>query len=186
MKRMDLIHQLSSLERRGISVFTRCDLEKVFPDEDEKTMGKSLQRMVGDGLLIKAARGVYAYGLASPEHQRWRIEEVAQALRPGKLCYLSLESMLSEYGVISQIPVDRLTVMTEGAGGIHKTPFGVIEFTYTKRVVPDILDRTFSVEGRPLRLAKKWAAVQDLRRVGRNVDMMDPDELADLNMEDAS
>ncbi len=177
---MDLIQRLSDMDVRGVSVWARRDLEKVFPEERGKAMEKSLQRMVLDGLLVKAARGVYIYALASTEHHRWRIEEVARALRPGKLCYASLESMLSEYGVISQIPVSRLTVMTNGAGGLHETPFGTIEFTHTERSVPDILDRTIFVEGRPLRIAKKWAAVQDLRRVGRNVDMMDPDELADL------
>lgn len=183
MKQKDLIHRLSDMEHRGVSVWTRRDLGKAFPEEREKTMEKSLQRMVRDGLLIKAAHGVYVYALASSEHQRWLIEEVAKALRPGKLCYVSLESMLSEYGVISQIPVSRLTVMTNGAGGLHETPFGTIEFTHTERSVPDILDRTVFSEDRPLRMAKKWAAVQDLRRVGRNVDMMDPDELADMEDE---
>ncbi len=32
----------------------------------------------------------------------------------GEYNYVSLESMLSEYGLISQIPIDRLTVMTTG------------------------------------------------------------------------
>lgn len=184
MNRVEFIRQMSRMERQGLSVWAKRDLEKIFPEERGKAMEKSLQRMVLDGLLVKAARGIYVYALVSADHQRRRIEEVARALRPGKLCYISLESMLSEYGVISQIPVSRLTVMTNGAGGLHETPFGVIEFTHTKRSVPDILGRTVFVEDRPLRMAKKWAAVQDLRRVGRNVDMMDPDELADL--EDAS
>ncbi len=184
MNKVEFIRQMSNMERRGVSVWALRDLEKIFPEERGKAMEKSLQRLVLNGLLVKAARGIYVYALASPEHQQWRIEEVARALRPGKLCYVSLESMLSEYGVISQIPVSHFTVMTNGAGGLHETPFGVIEFTHTERSVPSILDRTIFVEGRPLRIAKKWAAVQDLRRVGRNVNMIDTDELMDF--EDAS
>ncbi len=41
-----------------------------------------------------------------------------------------LESALSEYGVISQIPIDRLTIMTTGRKGHYKTPYGTIEFTH--------------------------------------------------------
>lgn len=177
MKRMELIHALSEMERRHCFVFTRKDIEKLFPDDAEKALEKSLQRMVKDRLLIKASHGVYVSAQSMTRHGGRVIELVARALRPGKLSYISLESMLSEYGVISQIPVSRLTVMTEGASGLHETTFGTIEFTHTKRSIPDILNRTMAVEDRPLRIAKKWAAVQDLYRVGRNTDLIDPEDL---------
>jgi len=173
MKRMDMIRRLADLERLGVFVLAKRDVEKLFPDEDEKSMEKSLQRMVGDGLLAKAARGVYVNPAAASRNAGWILEELAKALRPGKLCYVSLESMLSEYGVISQIPVSRLTVMTTGASGVHETPYGVIEFTHTKRSLPEVLIRTVFVKDRPLRIAKKNAAVQDLLRVGRSADLID-------------
>ena len=177
MKRMELITSLMNLERRGVFVLTKKDIGKLFPLEDEKSMEKSLQRMVKDGLLIKAARGIYINALVASRHKSWMLENIAKALRPGKLSYVSLESMLSEHGVISQIPLSRLTVMTTGAGGIHDTPFGTIEFTHTKRSIPEILDRTIFIKDRPLRIAKKQAAVTDLLRVGRNTDMIDYEEL---------
>lgn len=177
MKRLDLIHRLAELEKRGVYVLAKRDIGKLFPEEDEKAMEKSLQRMVRDGLLVRAARGVYVNPAAASRNAGWTIEEVAKALRPGKLCYVSLESMLSEHGLISQIPISRISVMTTGVSGIHETPYGVIEFTHTKRSVPDILARTIHVEGRPLRIARKRAAVQDLLRVGRNTGMIDLDEL---------
>lgn len=179
MKQIELIKSLSALERRGVSVLTKKDLEKLFPLESEKAMEKSLQRMVKDGLLIRASRGVYVNALAAGRNSSWIVEDIAKALRPGKLSYVSLESMLSEHGVISQIPMNRLTVMTTGAKGIHDTPFGTIEFTHTKRSVPDILERTISIQDRPLRIAKKRAAVTDLFRVGRNTNMIDYEELAE-------
>lgn len=179
MKRMDLIGRLAELERRGIFVLAKRDIEKLFPDEDEKSMEKSLQRMVKANLLVKAARGVYVNPSAASRNPGWILEEVAKALRPGKLCYVSLESMLSEHGVISQIPMSHLTVMTTGASGTHETPYGVIEFTHTKRSPPEVLARTVFVKGRPLRIAKKRAAVQDLFRVGRNTDMIDHEELSE-------
>jgi len=71
----------------------------------------------------------------------------------------------------------RITVMTTGASGTHETPFGTIEFTHTKRSVADILAHTQRIEGRPLRIAHKMAAVRDLLRVGRNVNMIDREAL---------
>lgn len=177
MKRIELINQLAALERKRVFVLAKRDIEKLFPQEEAKAMEKSLQRMVKDGLLVKAARGIYVNPAAAARNAGRIIEEVAKALRPGKRCYLSLESILSEYGVISQIPMSRLTVMTTGASGLHHTPYGTIEFTHTQRSVPDILARTVFIKDRPLRIATKQAAVQDLLRVGRNTDMIDDDEL---------
>jgi hypothetical protein len=178
---MALITILMNLERQGVFVLTKKDIGKLFPLEDEKSMEKSLQRMVKDGLLIKAARGIYINALVASRHKSWMLENIAKALRPGKLSYVSLESMLSEHGVISQIPLNRLTVMTTGAGGIHDTPYGTIEFTHTKRSIPEILDRTIFIKDRPLRIAKKQAAVSDLLRVGRNTFMIDYEELNDAS-----
>lgn len=176
MKKIDLIHRLAALDKNGIYVLSKSDIEKMFPNEDAKAMEKSLQRMVADRLLIRAARGIYVNPSAASRNSRI-IEDVAKAMRPGALSYVSLESILSEYGVISQIPMSRITVMTTGASGTHETPFGTIEFTHTKRSVADILARTQLVKGRPLRIANKRAAVRDLLRVGRNANMINREEL---------
>lgn len=179
MKRLDLLNRLSDLELKGKFVFHRRDIEKIFPEDDEKTLEKGLQRMCRDQLLIRAARGIYVFGPAASRHRGWLIEWIALALRPGDFNYVSLECMLSEYGVISQIPIDRLTVMTTGAKGLHKTPFGTIEFTHTRRRIPKLLERTTTIKGRPMRIARKLAAIQDLVRVGRNVNMIDWEEAED-------
>ena len=73
---------------------------------------------------------------------------------------------------ISQIPIDRLTIVTTGRKGEYKTPFGTIEFTHTKRTVSDIINQIHNI-GRPLRFASKHAALRDLKRVGRNMHLVD-------------
>lgn len=178
MTKIELIRKLAELDRRGIYVLLRRDIEKLFPDEGEKALEKSLQRMVADGLLQRVAKGLYL-NPASTSKNRWLAEEIAKALRPGCLSYVSLESILSEYGAISQIPISRMTVMTTGRSGVHKTPFGTIEFTHTKRARSEILGRTLAPKGRPLRIATRAAAVRDLLRVGRNANMIIHDELED-------
>lgn len=157
-------------DKKGRYVFTRRQLAKLFPQDRPKTLTEGLGRLVKAGMLVRACRGVYVNPHAHSLDSR-TIERIVQALRPGEYNYVSLESMLSEYGEISQIPIDRLTVMTTGRKGFYKTPYGVIELTHTKRSIADILSHAKRVEGRPLRIASKTAAWRDLKRVGRNVRM---------------
>lgn len=79
----------------------------------------------------------------------------------------------AERGGTLQASLGRLV----GAG--VRTPFGVIEFTHTKRRLEALLDSMVDV-GRPLRLATRAAAWRDLKRVGRNTHLVEwgPDHAA--------
>ncbi|ANS87896.1 hypothetical protein VSVS12_04196 [Vibrio scophthalmi] len=134
-------------------------------------MNETLKRLVKNQILERVARGIYLYTLSKDRFSASTLEFIVKTLRRGEYSYVSLESALSEYGVISQIPVDRLTVMTTGRKGEYKTRYGVIEFTHTKKSVPDIVDSIRSV-GRPLRVATEETAIRDLKRVGRNVHLI--------------
>jgi len=154
----------------GRYIFTLRDISKLFPDDKPKTLQASVNRFVKDGILKRAAKGVYVFGYA--RNTTYVIERVAIHLRRGEYSYVSLESALSEYGAISQIPVDRLTIMTSGRKGEHKTPYGVIEFTHTDKSQRQILQGTIN-SGRPLRYAKIETALRDLKRVGRNLHLLE-------------
>ena len=167
---------LKSQDRKGRYVFSNHDLHKLFPEDSLKTFNEGLSRLVKSGILKHACRGVYV-NEESRQFDSYTIEHIVKTLRRGEYNYVSLESMLSEYGVISQIPIDRLTIMTTGRKGIHNTAYGIIEFTHTKRTVTDILDNTSRISGRPLRIASKEAALRDIKRVGRNVNLISPEEL---------
>lgn len=176
MKRMDAFKALQSLDQRGVYVLTKGDFAKLFPEEQEKALEKSLQRLVNDGLLERVSKGVYVNPTAHSKKGNV-VEDIALALRRACFSYVSMESMLSEYGVISQVPVRRITIMTTGAKGVYDTPYGTIEFTHTKRRPAEIIKRTTVNKNRPLRVALKEAAVQDLRRAGRNTNMMISEEI---------
>lgn len=178
MNKVDAINKLAALDRVGVYVLTKNDLAKAFPEEKAKAFEKSLQRLVSDGLLERVAKGVYVNPMARSKKGQV-IEDIAAVLRRGHFSYVSRESMLSEYGVISQVPLSRITVMTTGATGLYETPYGTIEFTHTKRGPAELIQRTLNVPGRPLRIATKQAAIADLVRAGRNVDMIDSEELGD-------
>ena len=122
----------------------------------------------------------------SRRSRRYLIEEIAACMRRGEYSYVSLESALSEFGAISQVPVSRITIMTTGRSGLIETRYGDIEFTHTPRPVRDILDSTLVMEDRPLRIAGIEAALRDLKRVGRNLHMVDMDEYRDILAEQAA
>lgn len=170
MDRMTAIQRLDVWDQKGRNVFTRNDLAKVFHEDSSKTLQEGISRLRKHGILEGVARGIYCYAL-SRTHDSYRLERIAIAMRRGEYSYVSLESALSEYGAISQIPVDRLTVMTTGRKGTYRTPYGTIEFTHTRRPVPELLQRMRDV-GRPLRMATPAAAWSDLKRVGRNTNLV--------------
>lgn len=163
--------RLDAWDAEGRSVFTHRDLAKIFHEDSEKTLQEGINRLHKHGILERVSRGIFCYAL-SRHTDLYRIEQIAKAMRRGEYSYVSLESALSEYGAISQIPVDRLTVMTTGRKGTYRTPYGTIEFTHTKRPFTDLLLRMRDV-GRPLKLATLEAAWADLKRVGRNTHLVD-------------
>ena len=171
MKKMQAIQILRVWDKKGRYVFTKHALAKLFPEDNPKTFSEGLSRLVKDGILERACYGIYVNKDATSFDQ-YTIEKIVKALRPASYNYVSLESTLAEYGIISQIPVDRLTIMTTGREGVYKTPYGTIEMTHTKRSVSDILQNTITVENKPLRIATKKTALRDLRRVGRNLNLI--------------
>jgi predicted transcriptional regulator of viral defense system len=181
MRRTDFLRVMDEWDRRGRRVFTLTDLRRLFPDDARFAFRNGIARIAAeeDPLLQRAAKGVFVY---MGSHQSWANiqEEVARALRRGHHTYVSLESALSEHGRISQIPLSRLTLMTTGRTGTFETPWGVIEFSHTRRSVAEFMPSVSDV-GRPLPLASAELALDDLRRVGRNLHMVltEPEEEPD-------
>ncbi len=167
-----LIEFLDLLSENGIYAFTNGMIRNIFPGEPEENLKKTLSRAVSGRVIERACRGVYLYARANSVNV-YKLESVAAALRGGKYSYVSLETALSEYGIISQMTLGHLTVMTTGRSQKYATPHGTIEFTHTSRPGSEIVRNTFWQDGRPLRVANPETAFEDLRRVGRNIHMVD-------------
>ncbi len=165
------LERLQLFDKQDFYVYTKRDLRRLFFDDSDSGFKQGVARLVKKGLIEQPTKGVYLYALSKNKGNR-TIEQIAGALRKGEYNYVSLESALSEYGVISQIPIDRITVMTTGRRGTFKTSYGVIEFTHTKRTPLDIIKHTFKTD-HLLLMATQEAAYRDLKRVGRNIEMMD-------------
>ncbi len=184
MKTVDAIKVLNEWDKRGRMVFATSDLRKTFSDTSEKTFSEGLRRLVRQEVLTRAARGVYVNAL-SHSPRTHLLEKIAICFRRGEYSYLSLESALSEFGVISQVPIGRITVMTTGRSATIRTSFGEIEFIHTKQSVSEILENT-TVSERPLRIAKVDMALRDLKRAQRNMHMVSFDDYEQVLRETAT
>ena len=171
---------LSKLPAR-VGAYSTAMLHSYFPDEDASTVDKALQRFVQRGVLERVCRGVYVDPSSFVQHP-YKLESIAAALRGGEYSYVSAESALSEYGVISQVVLGYLSVMTLGRSQRYETPYGTLELVHSSRSEAEIFARTVSAVDRPLRLASPSLAFDDLKRLRRNVSLIDHDTLAELTL----
>jgi len=166
MRAFDAMAILKKWDKRGRYVFTKGDLAKLL-NEPADSLNKTLERLVKAGVLVRASRGVFVFGYS--EHLGvYILEEIAQTLRRYEYNYLSLESALSEWGAISQVPLNRITVMTTGRKGEFRTPYGVIEFVHTECRPETIIANTTSRNPHPLPIASVELALANQKRVRRN------------------
>jgi len=169
--------RLADLEKLTKSpVFSLAQARMLFPEDSDQVLRNSLGRHVKAGSLEKVVTGVWFNPLSAYKTAPV-LPMVAALLRPFDFNYLSLETVLSEESVISQQMFGYLTVMTTGKKKTYKTPYGTIEFTNTKRDPKSLLQETVQIPGMPLRRATIKRAWGDLKRVGRNVGMVDHEEL---------
>jgi len=175
MKQAKAIKILNRWDKQGRYVFRKSDLVYVF-DEQGRSLDSTLMQLVKNGVLDRVAHGVYLYAFSRNIGSE-TLGYIARNLRRGDYTFESLESALSQYGIISQIPIDRITLMTTGRSGEYRTPYGVIEFTHTKAKLEDIVANTIERESNPLPIANKHYAFKNLQSVGRNLTLVDKEEL---------
>nr|WP_224788685.1 hypothetical protein [Pandoraea terrae] len=140
-------------------------------------MLRALTRHQESGIIERVARGLYINPRARslpPD----LLGALVPFLRPWDFNYLSLESALSQAGLISQIP-SRLTLMTTGRSQTFNTPYGTLEFTHTSQKPDQLRDEMIFDNQRDFAVATPKRALRDLRRVGRNLDLVMPMESTD-------
>jgi hypothetical protein len=182
MRRRILDQKLADMDRRGVWAFTPATLSVVLGNPSENYLRLVMKRLADQGVLVRAARGVYVnpHARSMPDDVR---AGLIRFLRPRELTYISLESKLSEVGAISQVSTV-LTCMTTGSPGRFDTPWGAIEFTHTDH--PITLGTDVQMRGDGVLEATVERSARDLRRVGRNTDLVDGETLAEAIREEKS
>lgn len=164
---------LGDLAGKEHFVFSLSDLSGLLPDQSPAALKAVMGRAVKNGLLQHVCRGIYLYPLKDYP-AGLLLYRVAARLRAHELNYLSLESVLSDAGVISQIPVNWITLMSSGRSHIIDCGnFGHIEFIHTGKSLDKILSHLVYDMKCGLWRATISLALQDMKATGRNMELVD-------------
>jgi hypothetical protein len=153
-------------------LFSLHDLRAVLPEHSSAALKSLAGRAEKNGMLRRVCRGLYLYpkvdypaGLV--------LYHAAARLRAHEFNYLSLESVLSDAGVISQIPMNWITLMSSGRSYILDCgTFGHIEFIHTKKTPGQVADRISYDPRCRLWRASVALALQDMVQTRRNMDLI--------------
>ncbi len=155
-------------------LFSLQDLRALFPTLSDIAFKTLLSRAAAkEDLLHRVCRGIYIYRRAIPSNGLL-LFHVAAYLRAHEFNYISLETALSNVGVISQVPINWITIMSSGCSNIIRCgEFGTIEFVHTKKKPSDILSRlSYDAQSR-LWSADISLAISDMKDTHRNCDLID-------------
>jgi hypothetical protein len=169
----DILESLRRMVGREDRLFTVYDLRGLFLSESDSSFYPVLSRLVSKGWLIRVCRGVYM--LPDCELRGGELlGRTAAVLRARYFNYLSLETVLSESGVISQIPMGRIMVMSSGRSNVISCgDYGTIEFLHTSKS-PDRLSGSLVYDSRyHLWRATVCQAIQDMRDTQRDMGLID-------------
>jgi len=156
-------------------LFVAQDLRQLFPTISDGAFRAFMSRAVKAGYIDRICRNLYAYKPSKHSHGLL-LFHVASYLRSNEFNYISLETALSDAGVISQIPINYISIITSGCSNkIDCGKFGSIEFTHTEQKPTDIMNELVYDADCRLWRATVPRALKDMKRVRRNIDLIDWD-----------
>lgn len=173
MKKTDqLLFVFANAVKAGGGIHSAAELAFMLEQPCTQAFIKFLADRVKSGQLRRVVKGLYESALTPPEPDT-AIYKIIKKLRSDVLSYISLESQLSHTGDISQLLMDRVTVVTKGRSGTFKTPYGVIELTHTKKPVGLIMPNLYFDSEINMYRANTEQALTDLKHCQRNLHMLE-------------
>lgn len=158
--------------KAGGGIHTANEIAFMLGEDYTPAFTKFLSTCVKKGILRRVSNGIFESTL-TPSEPTTAIYKIIKKLRSNVLNYISLESQLSHTGDISQILMDRVTVITKGRSGIFSTPYGVIELIHTKKPVKELMPNLYFDPDIKMYRAKTVQAIQDLKDCKRNIHMLE-------------
>ena len=170
-----LTHWLEQNANNERYLFTLQDLRSLFPKLSNVAFKTLLSRTVQAGHLSRVCRGLYIYR-RSMLTTGLILFHAAAVLRANGFNYISLETVLSDAGVISQIPMNWIAIMSSGRSNIISCDkFGTIEFVHTNQK-PDVVMKHLSYDANcGMWRASVALALRDMKATNRNCDLIDWD-----------
>lgn len=155
-------------------IFSFNDLRALFHAHSDTSYRTVLSRAVASGLLVRICQGIFIYKKAFRYcNDGLLLFRVASLLRPFNFNYISLETVLSEATIISQIPHNWITIMTTGRSNIISCDnFGTIEFIHTLKKHEQTMDEIYYDQKCGLWRATIKQALNDMKHTRRNMDLI--------------
>ncbi|WOF81630.1 hypothetical protein P5704_027415 (plasmid) [Pseudomonas sp. FeN3W] len=173
MNRTELTKHCKALAKKGVWCIPEAALWALSGYPDKKYLRVALNRHVKSGWIEKIAPKLYLNPHCdAPMNAAYRL---ANFLRPHDTFYMSLESVLHESDWISQIP-SCLTFITNGRSYVFETRFGRIQFVHTEEDPLLWKEHLSYVPDRQVWEASPEKALEDLKRYGKNLDLVIPAE----------
>lgn len=167
-----LLSVLAKAVKAGGGIHSAAELAFMLDEPCDGAFRKFLADCVKKGQLRRVIKGFYESTLTPPTPET-ALYKIIKKLRSGVLNYISLESQLSHTGDISQLVMDRVTIVTKGRSGCFATPYGVIEFTHTKKPIEQIAPNLYYDPGIKMYRANTQQAMADLKHCKRNLHMLE-------------
>lgn len=167
-----LRQNLAKLANTEHCLFTPSDLRALVPELSIAAFKTLLSRVVQKGYLERVCRGLYFYKQTAPTGLL--LFHAAARLRASSFNYVSLETTLSEAGVISQVPMQWISLMSSGRSNtIRCGRWGTIEFIHTRQQPEDLVKDLHYDSSCKLWKASVNLALRDMRATHRNLDLID-------------
>jgi len=154
-------------------VFALSDVRALLPEHRDGAFKSVVTRLEKRGDLIRVCRGIYILPDSTLRGSDL-LGCVAARLRANQFNYLSLETVLSDAGVISQIPLNRIMLMSSGRSSVISCGvYGTIEFVHTRKKAADLALELSYDSSLQLWRASIPLALQDMRDAQRDTGLVD-------------
>ena len=176
MKQLDVT--LRRIADRDHCVFAASDLAAALPQGSD--MAVLLSRATKAGLLKRVCKGIYHYPVADYP-AGYLLYHAAARLRADEFNYISLETVLSDAGAISQIPIQWISLMSSGRSHVVNCgDYGRIEFVHTAQRPEEIAEALSYDAGCHLWRASVPQAMRDMKATRRSLELVNLEELHEL------
>jgi len=167
-----VIRYLRAMARKQATVFALGDLRALLPNHKEGAFRSLIARLETSGELRRVCRGIYVLP-DSPLPGSELLGCTAARLRPHRFNYLSLETVLSDAGIISQILLGRITLMSSGRSNVIPCgAYGTIEFVHTQRTAAQLASQLTYDSRNHLWRATPDLALRDMRITRRDTGLV--------------
>lgn len=157
----------TSHRESGGQLYTAAAFRSLVPELSQGAYRALLHRAERRGLLERVCQGIYQYA-GAPDQSGHILFHAAALLRARNFNYISLETVLSEAGIISQMPMSWITIVSTGrSASVSCGRYGTIEFIHTERRMSDVIDQLQYDPDRHLYRANNDLALDDMRRFKR-------------------